>query len=230
MIWLHGRTANKELDPGRYLRWTRAGIAACALDLPGHGERFDAALQAPEATLDVVAQMVEELDGVIGGLLNQPAEFGRFDADRIAIGGMSAGGMVTLARLCRPHTFRCASVEATTGSWRWQSHRAMWHPEISARFNPIDHLDGWRDIPLQAIHARHDAWVALAGQEEFVDALRERSSDPACIDLVVYDHTGAPSEHIGFGRHASAAKDAQVAFLRRWLAMPTVGAVVRPIT
>jgi len=34
---MHGRTANKELDPGRYLRLIRAGIAVCAIDLPGHG-------------------------------------------------------------------------------------------------------------------------------------------------------------------------------------------------
>jgi len=40
VLWMHGRTVSKELDPGRYLRWVRAGIAACAVDLPGHGERF----------------------------------------------------------------------------------------------------------------------------------------------------------------------------------------------
>src|SRR5262245_11172372 len=38
VLWMHGRTVNKELDPGRYLRWMRAGIGACAVDLPGHGE------------------------------------------------------------------------------------------------------------------------------------------------------------------------------------------------
>lgn len=216
-IWLHGRTATKELDAGRYLRWIRAGIAACAIDLPGHGERFDPALQSAEATLDVVAQMVDEIDGVVDALLNQPTELGRFDAERLAIGGMSAGGMVTLARLCRPHRFRCATVEATTGSWRWQSHRAMWKPELAAQLNPIDHVGTWRDIPLQAIHARHDEWVALAGQEEFLDAVRHSSSHPDQIELVVYDHTGAPNEHIGFGRRASEAKDAQLAFLKRWL-------------
>ena len=31
VIWLHGRTVSKELDPGRYLRWMRSGIGACAL-------------------------------------------------------------------------------------------------------------------------------------------------------------------------------------------------------
>lgn len=220
VLWIHGRTANKELDPGRYTRWIRAGIAACAVDLPGHGERFDAARQSPEATLDVVEEMIGEIDGVIAALADAPAEIGRFDLDRVAIGGMSAGGMATLARLCRPHRFRAASVEATTGSWRWQAHRAMWKPDIVARLNPFDHLDGWRDIPLQAIHARNDEWVALAGQREFIDAVRARSSHPDRIELVVYEQTGAPAEHVGFGRHASHAKDAQLAFFVRELLGP----------
>ena len=41
LVWMHGRTVAKELDPGRYLRLARAGIASCALDLPGHGERAE---------------------------------------------------------------------------------------------------------------------------------------------------------------------------------------------
>ncbi len=263
VLWMHGRTAFKELDPGRYLRWVRAGIGGCAVDLPGHGERFEDSLQSPEATLRVVSQMVGEIDGIVAAL----EALDVFDSTRLVIGGMSAGGMVTLARLCRPHPFRCATVEATTGSWRFQSHRAMWDPVLSAELNPIAHLDGdvaltanwedgstptptptptqtsgssnpssgtppvgqadvgatgtgWRDIPLQAIHARHDEWVALAGQVEFIEALRARSSDPSRIELVVFERTGAPSEHVGFGRHASEAKDQQLAFLHRWLTAP----------
>ncbi len=233
MIWIHGRTASKELDPGRYLRWMRAGIAVCAVDLPGHGERFDQRSQEAESTLEVVSQMVEEVDEVVAALSGNEG----FDGTRIALGGMSAGGMVTLARLCRRHPFRCASVEATTGSWRWQNHRAMWNAAISNRLNPIAHLDappeatpspsghsahavqteGWRDIPLQAIHARADEWVSITGQEEFIEALRDRASDPDRIEFVIFDRTGAPAEHIGFGTFAAEAKDRQLAFLQRWL-------------
>lgn len=218
MIWMHGRTASKELDPGRYLRWMRAGFALCAVDLPGHGERFDQRSQEAESTLEAVSQMVEEVDEVVAAL----SRIDGFDTNRIGLGGMSAGGMVTLARLCRPHPFRCASVEATTGSWRWQNHRAMWNAEISSRLDPIAHLDaelssGWRDIPLQAIHAREDEWVSIKGQQEFIDALRARSADPSRIEFVVFDRTGAPAEHVGFGKFAAEAKDRQVAFLQRWL-------------
>ncbi|MDP6602174.1 MAG: hypothetical protein QGH76_07750, partial [Phycisphaerales bacterium] len=65
LLWMHGRTADKETDPGRYLRCIRSGFNVCALDLPGHGERFDAELQTPEAAMTVITTMAEELDGVL---------------------------------------------------------------------------------------------------------------------------------------------------------------------
>lgn len=213
---MHGRTASKELDAGRYLRWLRAGIAACAVDLPGHGERFDAALQLEARSLDVVRQMSQEIDEIVDSL----AERGPFDLDRIAIGGMSAGGMAALVRLCQAHLFTCASVEATSGSWLHQRHRQMFHGMSEAEvneLNPIVRLDGWREVPLQAIHARLDEWVAIEGQQAFIDALRARYRDPSIVDFVVYEKTGAPSEHIGFGKMSADAKNRQRDFLQRWL-------------
>jgi pimeloyl-ACP methyl ester carboxylesterase len=216
VIWLHGRTVTKELDPGRYLRWLRAGIGTCALDLPGHGERFDPELQTAERTFDVIRQAIDEIDLVVAAL----GELRSFDLDRVAIGGVSAGGMAALARLCRPHRFRCASVEATTGSWRHQRERAMFRNvpdhEIDA-LNPIEHLDGWREIPLQAFHSVTDQWVAFEGQAAFIEALRQKYQRPEQIELVTYENTGAAQEHVGFGRFAADAKDRQRDFLARWL-------------
>ncbi len=216
VIWMHGRTVHKELDPGRYLRWIRAGIGVCAIDLPGHGERYDAALQLPIATFDVIKQMVLELDAVVEAL----GEIGAFDLARCGIGGMSGGGMAAIARLCSPHNFVCAAVEATTGSWSHQRHRAMFNDhnwiEASA-LDPIDHLDQWREIPFQAIHARFDEYVASQGQAEFVDALRERYADPSLIEFIQYERTGAPYEHAGFGNMAADAKNRQAAFFVRQL-------------
>ena len=82
LIWMHGRTADKELDPGRYLRLMRRGIASCSIDLPGHGERFDDLSHEPAAVLAIVEQMAEELDDVVEDL----RQLGEFDPDRIAIG------------------------------------------------------------------------------------------------------------------------------------------------
>ena len=216
VIWMHGRTAHKELDPGRYLRWMRAGIGACAVDLPGHGERFDARLQEPDQSFAVVRQMIDEIDEIAAAI----SMMNEFDSQYMGIGGMSAGGMATLARLCRPHPFACTSVEATTGSWKHQRHRDMFQnvpQEWIDELNPIDHLASWREIPLQAIHAVGDEWVPIEGQAAFIDALRARYHNPEIIEFIRYDRTGAPGEHIGFGRMSADAKDRQRAFLERWL-------------
>jgi dienelactone hydrolase len=234
MIWLHGRTATKELDPGRYLRWIRAGIAACAIDLPGHGERFDADLQSPGRSLEMVARAVKEIDSVAAALAG--AEFGGvFDVGRLGLGGMSAGGMVALRRLCEAHTFRCAAVEATTG---WLA--ALYHPELvgleararhrwSAQHpreaivavDPMEHLATWRAIPLLALHSEADAVVPLAGMRAFLDELRAHYEDLRAsadrVELRTWANTGAPEEHVGFGRASNDAKNLQTEFLGRWL-------------
>lgn len=233
VIWLHGRTVNKELDPGRYLRWVRAGIAACALDLPGHGERLDEAMQSPERSLDLLAGMIGEIDGVVAAL--GAAEYrGVFDASRMAIGGMSAGGMATLRRLCDPHPFVAAAVEGTTG-WLAGLYlperggegatRAAWavrhDPARIAGVDPMEHLAGWRAIPLLALHNEGDSVVPIAGQRRFLEALgghyRAQGADPGLIELRTFSETGAPQEHAGFGRFGNDAKNAQVEFLVRAL-------------
>lgn len=227
VVWLHGRTVSKELDPGRYLRWIRAGIAACALDLPGHGERLDPEHHSPARTLDTLEQMVGEIDQVLEALAD-PEWNGAFDLDRLAIGGMSAGGMATLRRLCDEHPFRCAAVEATTGSleclYRGTPDRpwpASHPPERVAKLDSARHLDGWRPIPLLVLHTEADRIVPIACQREFLDALRARyaaqGADPGLIELRTWPETGAPDEHAGFGRFGNDAKNAQVEFLRRWL-------------
>jgi hypothetical protein len=83
--------------------------------------------------------------------------------------------------------------------------------------DPSLNLDGWAEIPLQVIHARHDEWMSIEGQRAFVEALRARYRRSDLIESIEYDRTGAPFEHAGFGRMASDAKNRQVAFLRRWL-------------
>lgn len=216
VIWMHGRTARKEIDPGRYLRLMRAGLGIVAVDLPGHGERYEAARQHPGHTLDVVLEMTDEIDTIVECVRDIP----EFDSSRLGVGGMSAGGMATLARLCRPHPFAASSVEATTGSWLHQSHREMFegHDDASYRHaDPIRNLDAWREIPLQGQHATHDAWVDIGGQRAFFDALRSRYEHPEHLELIEYDRTGVPFEHAGFGRFASIAKDRQRDFFVRWL-------------
>jgi dienelactone hydrolase len=213
LFWMHGRTATKELDPGRYLRLARSGIGSCAIDLPGHGERRTDEGQRPERILDNIEQAIEELDAVIIEL----ADHG-FDLSRMAIGGMSMGGMVAIARLCRPHQFRAAIFEATSGNWTAQHQRQFFDHEATARLDPLTHLDSWREIPVLAVHSRLDEWVRHEGQAAFLAALRDRAEDPTIIESLDFDQTGAPHEHLGFGRCSNEARTREIEFLGRWLA------------
>ena len=214
LVWMHGRTADKALDSGRFLRLLRRGIGSCSLDLPGHGERFDEALQEPAAVLPIVEQMVQELDGVLADLI----QIEGINPERIAIGGISAGGMASLIRCCSEHPFAAICVEATTGNLAYRASSILADPTRVARLDPIHHLEHWRPVPLLALHNLLDEWVDVDGQRFFIDALRGRYTDQELIDFHVYERpTGAPHEHSGFGQFSGDAKDRQVAFLARHL-------------
>lgn len=225
VIWLHGRSVYKELDPGRYQRWVRAGIGAIALDLPGHGARYVEAYQGPEMTLELIAQAKAETDSVVESI----RETQRFDMSRLMIGGMSAGGMVTLSRLCSSHPFIGACVEGTTGNLRdlYSPPPGMqgrpWpvdhDPNQVAKVDPIQHLDHFRPVPLLALHNEGDEMVPVAGQRLFLDRLRkhyqDQGADPEMIILKTFSETGAPQEHAGFGKYANDAKNIQLEFVKR---------------
>jgi alpha-beta hydrolase superfamily lysophospholipase len=227
VLWLHGRTVNKELDPGRYLRWIRAGIAACAIDLPGHGEREDASLQSAARSLEVLARVLPEIDHVVHEL-GDARWGGVFDQDRLGLGGMSAGGMAALRRLCDPHRFRCAAVEGTSGDLgalhgareagvRWEDER------LREELDPIRHLEGWRPLPLLVLHSEADRVVPFACMRGFIERLREhyraQGANAGMIEFATWPDTGAPDEHLGFGRFSNDAKNMQTAFFQRCFGM-----------
>lgn len=229
VLWMHGRTSRKEIDSGRYLRLIRAGVAVCAIDLPGHGDRFEQALQEPAGTVDLLARALPEVDTAIDALCHGH-HASLLDLDRLGIGGISAGGMVTLRRLCEPHGFSCAAVEATTG-WleglyfppdgaqrRWPVDHA--HEAVEA-IDPMRHLEGFEPLPLLAMHSEKDELVPFETQRRFIDCLREhygqQGADAQMVEFVTWPETGAPMEHLGFGRHAHEAKNIQVEFFTKHL-------------
>jgi pimeloyl-ACP methyl ester carboxylesterase len=213
LIWMHGRTASKEIDPGRYLRLARDGIASIALDLPGHGGREDLSVQAPTRAMGMIERMAREIDGVLA----DARALGIIDPSQLAVGGMSAGGMASCVRMCSPHPFRCALIECSTGDFASLAGMPIHDAAIAQRIDPMTHLDGWRDIPFLALHARHDEWMPHAGTERFVAALRARSAQPERISLHTYERTGAVAEHIGFGQMSHDAKTRGCEFLARYL-------------
>jgi alpha-beta hydrolase superfamily lysophospholipase len=236
LIWLHGRTVDKTLDTGRYLRLLRAGggeergagIASCAIDLPGHGERLDASYHSPLRTLDLLAQTIREIDQVCDALAD-PAFGGLFDLDRLAIGGMSAGGMAVLRRLCDDHPFLCAAVESTCGDLAWfydparpgAGHLPAHAPEAIEPLDPSQHLSTWRPIPLLALHSEADRVTPLEGMTRFLERLRSHYARCGAVGvqprLITWPQTGAPDEHSGFGRVAAEAKTHFVSFLEEHL-------------
>lgn len=220
VLWMHGRTVSKELDPGRYLRWVRSGIAACAIDLPGHGEREKESFQHPDHTLELIEQAIVEVDHVVEALAEERFN-GAFDLDRIAVGGMSAGGMVALVRLTREHRFRCAAVEATAGSLDFMKGRDFYVEGRAQALDPMRRIDSWRPIPLLVLHSRADEWIPVEAMTTFLDALRRHyrasGADPAMIEMKTWERTGAPNEHYGFGNVSNEAKNVQLDFLRRHL-------------
>ena len=227
VLWMHGRTAHKELDPGRYLRWIRAGIAACSIDLPGHGERLDPSGHESSQTPRVLSQMVNEIDGIVAAL-SSPEFKGVFDTSRLGIGGMSAGGMAALRRLCDPHPFACAAVEGTTG-WLEGMYAIRAREGGSPNHDPaavraVDasaHLSSFRPIPLLMLHSEADQLVPFASVSGFVDRLRDtyrrQGANENLVQLVTWPKTGAPFEHNGFGNVSNEAKNTQVDFLAKHL-------------
>jgi len=212
LFWIHGRTAYKELDSGRYLRCIRSGINVCAVDLPGHGERLEPELQGANRILPVVMQMASEIDGVLEGL----SEVGGFDMTRAALGGMSAGGMASIRRCLQVHPFKALILEATCGDWSFLRYKPMCAGLRDDEFheiNPIEHLSDWRCVPTLAFHSIKDEWIPFEAEESFLRALRLHCGSNAEIELVSFEQTGAPFEHVGFGRQSPKVKEMQVEFL-----------------
>jgi dipeptidyl aminopeptidase/acylaminoacyl peptidase len=224
VLWLHGRSVNKEIDSARYHRLQRGGIAVCAIDLPGHGERHDPRLQGLHALADLLEQALAEVDPVLEAVLEREP---RLDPQRLALGGVSAGGMVTLRRLGKTHPFRCAAVECTGGDLSLAGAPERYRPVVERGLDPGPHVTSWRPIPLLALHSEADQVIPVAAIRAFVDALREHyrvsGAEPNLARLETWPETGAPHEHLGLGKRAGQARLRLLEHLQTHLGIDTRG-------
>jgi fermentation-respiration switch protein FrsA (DUF1100 family) len=89
------------------------------------------------------------------------------------------------------------------------------------RMDAIAHLEGWRPIPLLALHSEKDAVVPVPGMRAFIARLQERyqslGADPNAVQFVTWPETGAPLEHLGFGRVSNDTKNLQTTFFQEHL-------------
>ena len=160
--------------------------------------------------------MAEEIDEIINELAMTPY----FDTTNCAIGGMSAGGLATSYRLVLPHLFKAAILESTGGQWKYL-HDNPFFSHLSAdeieAINPMNRIDGWRDIPVLAVHSKHDKRIPYATESDFIEALKAKSNSPEEIELLSFDNTGAPEEHMGYGRESAFVKETEIEFLAKYL-------------
>ena len=225
VLWIHGRTVYKELDPARYNRWVRAGIGTIAIDLPGHGQRLTQDGHSPTQTIHNLTQCVSEIPAI----LESVAGLNIFDMTKSAMGGMSAGGMIALRYLCNQHHFLGATIECTTGDLlglyfpqtpiksglsRVHHDRA----EVEVLDTPT-HLEGFKPIPQLAMHNQADEVIPYEVQSRFIQTLKahyqQHNADPDQIQLITFQDTGAIQEHAGFGKYAADAKGQQLTFLKQ---------------
>jgi hypothetical protein len=224
VLWIHGRSVYKELDPGRYNRWVRAGIGTVAIDLPGHGQRFVEGAHSPSQTIQNLTQCLGEIPTILQSI----TDLNIFDMTKAAIGGMSAGGMITTRHICNPHNFLGASIECTTGdllglyfperpseSGLWRIHHDR--DEVEAIDTPT-HIAKFKPIPFLAMHNKGDELIPHHIQSDFIQTLKQHyidnQADPNTIKLITYENTGSIQEHAGFGKYASEAKDVQLDFFK----------------
>lgn len=221
LLWLHGRTVSKEIDSARYLRLIRSGVAVAAVDLPGHGERYDTDLQDKRGLPELLRQALGEVDPILAALRAPPWD-SLVDSGRLAMGGMSAGGMVTLRRLCDPHPFRCAAVESSAGDFQAaaETREDQWLAGGMRDLDPSLHLDAWRPLPLLALHSEQDELAPVAGMTSFFAKLLPRyraAGEEDWLRLRTWPETGATKEHAGFGRFAGQARKLLLGFLAEHL-------------
>jgi dipeptidyl aminopeptidase/acylaminoacyl peptidase len=219
LVWLHGGPESEE-RPGfaPLLQWVAAsGITVFTPNVRGSSGRGRTFTQADDG--DRRAHSITDVRAAVTHLVRA----GIADPDRVAVGGRSYGGYLTLAALTRfPGLFRAgvdvcgmADLEtfyAATEPWVAAAATPEYgHPATDAALlralSPIHRADRIT-VPLLVVHGAHDTNVPL-GEAHRIVAARDGTDVPA--ELVVFDDEG----HEIHDRHT---RERFVRDTARWLA------------
>ena len=219
LVWLHGGPESEE-RPGfaPLLQWlAAAGIAVFAPNVRGSSGRGRTFMQADDG--DRRAHSITDVRAAAAHLVRT----GIADPDRVAVGGRSYGGYLTLAALTRfPDVFRAGidvcgmsdlqAFYAGTEPWVASSAATEYGDPRSdgallRALSPI-HLADRIAAPLLVVHGAHDTNVPLGEAHRIVAALTGRD---APVELMLLDAEG----HEIHDRHT---RERFVRDTGRWLA------------
>ncbi|WP_368645807.1 alpha/beta fold hydrolase [Alkalibacterium putridalgicola] len=186
IVYYHGWQSSKELvlTQGRYL--AEAGFRVLLPDAANHGERKQPITKIPSLTFwqSIHTNLFE-----FGFIVNHFKKLGVVD-DRIAVGGVSMGGITTCALLTHHPEIKAAACIMGSPQPVKYRERIMGHASKLDRFFPHDYesLLGWvpdydlsyhpetlGDRPVLFWHGIHDVIVPYDHVEEFVKENPDRN-------------------------------------------------------
>ena len=193
VLWFHGFTAGKATHRPELTMLAEAGFLAVGLDAAGHGERrpadFDALFggtddENEQTFYSLVAETVVEVPGIFDLLCAE----GVADEARLAVAGVSMGGMITYGATAADPRIRAAVALLASPEW---PHPASPHQEID-RFFPT---------ALLSITAGRDETVPAAAARAFHTDLearyREHPERLRYVELADSLHMMTPLDWVG---------------------------------
>lgn len=181
VIYYHGWQSRKELNLTAGRRLAKAGYRALLPDAENHGERYRPYSKIPSMTF---WQSIQTNLFEFGYIVDHFQQLGLAD-QRLAVAGVSMGGISTCALLCQHPEIQAAACLMGTPMPVHYAQRIGRHARAAGRYFPADArtLLGWLeaydlsqqaqaldDRPLFIWHGRQDDRIPFQEAESFVQA------------------------------------------------------------
>ncbi|AMB99471.1 esterase [Aerococcus urinaehominis] len=193
IIYYHGWQSQKELNLTAARRLAQAGYRIILPDAENHGERYRPYSGIPSLTFwqSIHTNLME-----FGYLLDHFQKLGLAD-DRIAVAGVSMGGITTCALMTHHPEIQAAACLMGTPQPLRYAQRIAYHAQAAGRYMPSDYLDllAWinhydlslhperlADRPFLIWHGHQDDRIPFDHARDFVAA-----NPQANIDFIAED-------------------------------------------